>query len=271
MKLKASVPASASASVYFLTCIASVHTCSAGRAEQNQALSVGEGQLPQFDHSMQLFGTDPFISGSSIEYYDASPGNQFRQPGSLTGDLAHAPNMLSPRRYPYTYPLNPMGGNGNRYILRDGVHAGLNAPTRIDHGENLEKEHYFIYKMQHDLIAQDLMIKKAKRYAERFDKKIAADETMMKHNKNIYRHFKANVLANQNMLGMAIDAIDPISEAYMKGGGFMGQYDRFSQLSEKNQNKQKTKNKAAAEGAAAEGREAGAAAHHHRTMKIVEY
>mmetsp|Transcript_21819 Transcript_21819/g.40874 ORF Transcript_21819/g.40874 Transcript_21819/m.40874 type:complete len:88 (+) Transcript_21819:115-378(+) len=53
---------------------------------------------------------------------------------------------------------------------------------------------------------------------------------MLKQNKNILRHFRMNVMDNVRMLGQAIDAIDPISESYARGMGFVSQYDRFAPL-----------------------------------------
>ncbi|GAB5369727.1 hypothetical protein AAMO2058_001430400 [Amorphochlora amoebiformis] len=174
-----------------------------------------------------LFRGDLFVPEGNIRYRDASPGAEMRAPGTLSNDFAHADDDLGVRAYPYMHSTG--GSTDNRFLIRGGWSSqGLNAPTRVDYGaEELENAYDTLANMQTDNIEQDIMIDKARHYLAHLDAKVRADKALLKHNKNIYRHFKAAVIQNQRVLGMAIDSTDPISQSYMKGNGFIGQADRF--------------------------------------------
>ncbi len=184
-------------------------------------------QLPQLSNSVlqSLRGGRDFAQ--RIEFRDRSQGSEFRVPGGMSPESMHSlvPD-IGPLQYPYTMTTT---GRDNRLVLGGGlVQDGLRAPTRIDHGQELEKQHSELYRMQDQLIKQRWMLSKARSYSDKLDAKLRADKAYLKHNKDTYRHFRANVLDNVASLGRAIDAIDPISEAYSKGNGFLAQFDRFS-------------------------------------------
>ncbi len=148
----------------------------------------------------------------------------------MQGDFAHSFDLGETIRYPYTLPSR---GQSSRFLLRGGrSSAELQTPTKMEHGQELEKQHAQIYKMQQDLIKQKWMLNKVKKYQKQLDAKIRADKGFLVHNKNIYRHFKANVMDNVRNLGIAIDATSPIAQSFQKGGGFLAQYDRFQRVQE---------------------------------------